>query len=76
MMFLEMAYPALLLLLGVLVVYYYFMIKAVVEMLQRDANPVLLVFTFLSLIPFPLLVVLGVVILVIWRRYTSAQPGF
>ncbi len=59
----------LLLLLGAVVAYYVLMVRAVLEMLRLDARSVLLVFAFLCLIPFPLLLIYGVVILILWRYH-------
>jgi hypothetical protein len=60
---------ALVVLLALLVVYLVLVTRAVIEMLRYRANSVLLVFAFLSLIPFPLILVLGVMILIIWRYH-------
>ena len=55
--------------LGGLVAYYILLERALLEMLRFGVNPVLLTFSFLSLIPLPPLVVMGVVILVLWGHY-------
>jgi hypothetical protein len=58
--------PILLLLVGALVLYLVLMIRAIIEMLRYDVNSVLLTFAFLGLIPFPLVLIMGVMILIIW----------
>ena len=35
----------------------------------RKANPVLLVFAFLALFPFPLVILAGITILIIWHYH-------
>ncbi|THB72190.1 MAG: hypothetical protein D6E12_00030 [Desulfovibrio sp.] len=67
-----------LLLLGILVVYYIFMVRAVTQMLRAGASPVLLVFAFIALIPFPLILILGLMILIIWsihKKDLQAAPS-
>jgi hypothetical protein len=59
--------PVLLVLLGLLVLYYTLLIRAVIKMLKHNVSSVLLVFAFLSLVPFPLTVILGIMILIIWH---------
>ncbi len=56
-------------LLAVVVVYLVFMVRAVIDMLRYDVHGVLLTFAFLSLIPFPLTLVLGITILIIWHYH-------
>lgn len=50
-----------------LIVYYYFLVRALVEMIRLAAPSVMIVFTYLSLIPFPLLLILGILNLIIWN---------
>ena len=50
-----------------LIIYYVFMARAVLQMLVRDTNTVLLIFAFLALIPIPPTVVLGILVMIIWR---------
>ncbi|MGD9254052.1 MAG: hypothetical protein PVG92_08985 [Holophagae bacterium] len=61
------AIPLLIVLLGLVVLYYVAMVRSVIEMLRLEANSVLLVFAFLALFPFPLLILAGITILIIWR---------
>jgi hypothetical protein len=61
--------PLLLVVLGVLVVYLVFMVRAIIDMLRHDVHGVLLTFAFLSLIPFPLTLVLGIMVLIIWHYH-------
>lgn len=70
--------PILLLLLAALVVYLVYMTRAVIEMLRYQASSVLLVFSFLALIPFPLIILWGILILIIWHYHKpdlQAQRG-
>ncbi len=50
-----------------LVVYFFFLIRALLEMIRLDAPGVVVVFTYLSLIPLPPLLILGFANLVIWH---------
>ncbi len=52
---------------GLLIVYFVFVVRALVEMIRLDAPAVMIVFTYLSLIPFPPLVILGIVNLIVWH---------
>jgi hypothetical protein len=51
----------------VLVLYFVFLVRALVEMIRLDAPTVMIVFTYISLIPFPLLLILGILNLIIWH---------
>ena len=66
---LALAVPILLLLLGAIVVYLVFMVRAIIEMLRYEASSVLLVFSFVALVPFPLILILGILILIIWHYH-------
>ena len=66
---LAIAVPILLLLLAILVVYLVYMTRAVIGMLRFRASSVLLTFGFLALIPFPLIILWGVLILIIWHYH-------
>ena len=57
----------LVMLIAVVVVYLVLMVRAVIDMLRYDVHGVFLTFAFLSLIPFPLILVLGITILIIWH---------
>ena len=61
--------PILLLLIGVLVVYLVLIARAIIDMLRYDVHGVLLTFAFLSLIPFTLILVMGIMILIIWHYH-------
>ncbi len=52
-----------------LIVYYFFLIRMVLEMLRADAPAVALVFAYLSLIPVPPFLILGLVNLIIWAGF-------
>ena len=54
-------------LLGLLIVYYVLLVRALVEMIRVNAPLVIIVFTYISLIPLPPLLILGVLNLIIWR---------
>ncbi|MDA2938752.1 hypothetical protein MYX75_10885 [Acidobacteria bacterium AH-259-A15] len=63
--------------LGLLVLYYVLLARAVLEMLRRDANMVLMTFSFLALIPLPPFLILGILIIIIWNihnRSASEAP--
>lgn len=59
--------PAVIVLVGLLVTYYILLVRAIIQMLKYGVSSVLLVFSFISLIPFPLILILGVMILIIWH---------
>ena len=61
--------PALAIYSVVLVVYYILITRSILQMLRVKANTVLLVFAFLALIPLPLLVIMGVVVMIIWNMH-------
>ena len=50
----------------ILVVYYVFMARTVLQMLRVGANTSLLVFALLALIPVPPFLVMGIVLMIIW----------
>ena len=60
--------------LALLVLYYVLLTRAVLEMLRRDANSILMTFSFLALIPLPPLLILGIPVMVIWNIYKKARP--
>ena len=61
--------PVLLVLIGAVILYLVLMVRAVIDMLRYDAHGVLLTFAFLALIPFPLILVMGVMVLIIWHYH-------
>ena len=61
--------PIVLVVIVLLVLYLVFMVRAIIDMLRHDVHGVLLTFAFLSLIPFPLILVLGIMILIIWHYH-------
>ncbi len=61
--------PILSVLIVLLVVYLVLMVRAVIEMLRYDVHGVLLTFAFLALIPFPLILIMGVMVLIIWHYH-------
>lgn len=50
-----------------LIVYFFFLVRALIEMIRLDASAVMIVFTYISLIPFPLFLFLGILNLIIWH---------
>ncbi len=60
-----------------LVIYYVFLVRAVLDMLRQKANTALLVFAMVGLIPFPPLIILGVLMIIIWtlHRQTGADTS-
>jgi hypothetical protein len=66
-------------LLGLLILYYVLLVRALVEMMRLGAPTVVIVFTYISLIPFPLLLILGILNLIIWhfvrRDLTAARTS-
>ena len=52
---------------GLLIIYYIFLVRTLVEMIRLDAPGVVIVFAYISLIPFPLLLILGILNLIIWH---------
>ncbi len=65
------------LILVLLVIYYVLLVRAVLDMLRRNANTALLVFAMLGLIPFPPLIILGVLMIIIWtlHKRTGAETS-
>ena len=63
------AIPLLLALIGVVILYLVLMVRAVIDMLRYDAHGVLLTFAFLALIPFPLILVMGIMVLIVWHYH-------
>ncbi len=61
--------PILLVLIAAVVVYLVFMVRAIIDTLRYDVHGVLLTFAFLALIPFPLILVMGITILIIWHYH-------
>ncbi|MES9965626.1 MAG: hypothetical protein ABW116_19020 [Candidatus Sedimenticola sp. 20ELBAFRAG] len=66
---LDIFIPILLVLITLVVVYLVFMVRAVIDMLRYDVHGVLLTFAILALIPFPLFLIMGVMILIIWHYH-------
>lgn len=66
---LAVAIPVLVVLIGAVVVYLVLMVRAIIEMLRYDVHAVLLTFAFLGLIPFPLTLIMGIMILIIWHYH-------
>ncbi len=61
--------PILLVLIGVVILYLVLMVRAVIDMLRYDTHGVLLTFAFVTLIPFPPIVVMGIMVLIVWHYH-------
>jgi len=61
--------PILFALIVALVVYLVLMVRAIIDMLRHDVHGVLLTFAFLALIPFPPILVMGIMVLIIWHYH-------
>ena len=51
----------------VLIIYYVLLVRALREMMRLDARGIIIVFTYISLIPIPPLLILGILNLIIWH---------
>ncbi len=60
---------------ALIVVYYVFLVRAVIEMLRRDTNIVLMAFAFLALIPLPPLAIMGILVIIIWHIHKRTIPA-
>ena len=56
-------------LIGLLVLYYVWLVRAILEMLDLDANKVLLGFCFVALIPAPPFILMGIMLMIIWSLH-------
>ncbi len=61
-------------LLALLVLYYSLLARAILQMMRRETNMVLLIFSFLALIPSPFTLIMGIFILVIWKLHRKTLP--
>jgi hypothetical protein len=61
--------PILFALIVALIVYLVLMVRAIIDMLRYDVHGVLLTFAFLALVPFPLILVMGIMVLIIWHYH-------
>ena len=66
---LDVFIPILVGLIILIVVYLVFIVRAIIDMLRYDVHGVLLTFAFLALIPFPLILIMGIMILIIWHYH-------
>jgi len=66
---LSVALPILIALFLAVVVYLVLMVRAIIDMLRYDVPGVLLTFAFLALIPFPLILIMGIMLLIIWHYH-------
>lgn len=56
-------------LLGLLALYLFLMVRAIVKMLRHDVHSVLLTFAFLGLVPLPPTVLMGILVLIVWHYH-------
>jgi hypothetical protein len=56
-----------------LIPYYVCLVRTILAMLRRPASPVVLAFALLALIPLPPLILLGILLMVIWRKYEKTS---
>jgi hypothetical protein len=61
--------PVLLVLIGLLILYFVLLVRAIIQMLHYKVSGVLLTFSFISLIPVPFMLIMGITILIIWRSH-------
>ncbi len=61
--------PILLISIGGSIFYLVIMVRAIIDMLGYDVHGVLLTFAFLALVPFPLILVMGIMVLIIWHYH-------
>jgi hypothetical protein len=66
---LNVALPILIAVILAVIVYLVLMVRAIIDMLRYDVSGVLLTFAFLALIPFPLILIMGVMLLIIWHYH-------
>jgi hypothetical protein len=66
---------AIFLIVSLVIVYFTLLIRAILQMLKHNASGVLLTFSFISLIPFPLILILGIMILIIWHFHKKELIG-
>ena len=59
----------LLVLLGLIILYYVLLVRTILQMLHREINRVLLVFAFLSLLFTPPTLIMGIMVLIIWQLH-------
>jgi len=64
-------------LIALLVLYYSLLVRAILQMLGRETNTVLLFFSFLALVPVPFTLMMGIMVLIIWKLHkrTLALAG-
>lgn len=62
-------------LLGLLVLYYVLLVRALLEMLRSNVNPILLTFGFLSLLILPPTLLLGIPVLITWHFHKRDLPS-
>jgi len=64
----------LMVLLGLIILYYVLLVRTILQMLLREVNTVLLVFAFLSLLCTPFTLIMGIMVLIIWKLHKKQVP--
>ena len=67
--------PFLLGLLGLIILYYVLLVRTILQMLRREMNTVFLVFAFLSLLLTPPTLIMGIMVLIIWKLHKKQDTG-
>ncbi len=58
--------------LGLFFLYYFLLVRAILEMLRHDTNMVMMTFSFLALLPVPPMLILGIAIIIIWHFHKKS----
>lgn len=62
--------------LGLLLLYYFLLVRAILEMLRYNTNMVMLTFSFLALVPLPPLLIIGFFIIIIWHMHKKSLSSW
>ena len=57
--------------LAILIVYYVFLVRMILQMLRAKSNQVMLVFAFLAIFPVPPALIMGIVVMIIWALHKN-----
>lgn len=61
-------------LLALLVLYYFLVMRGILQMLRTETNTVLLFFSFLALVPSPFTIGMGIFVILIWKLHKRTLP--
>ena len=61
--------PIILIAIAAAVLYFVLLVSAIIGMLRQRAHSVLMTFAFLALVPFPPILIMGIMILIIWHYH-------